>query len=121
MLGFSLALRYLILVVQSGRDRVVAVVRLVAKPVERSECQRVDPIYVIVATVAGGDEAQSRSQVQQDIGCLIDDEVAVFEDWWRADRQVDAIVGDFAVDVCENLLDPVLDLGGVCVLGPSLF
>lgn len=78
----ALRLLFLVFVVLLDGDGMVRVVRLVAEAIQRRQRELVETVDRI-RVVRGTREAELRRQVQEDVGQLVDDQVAVSEDGRR--------------------------------------
>lgn len=79
--GLSFRFLLLLLVVRGRGDGVVRVVRFVAEPVQGCERELVDVVDGVLVA-CGAREAELRREVEEDVGRLAEEEVAVPERWW---------------------------------------
>lgn len=116
VLALLQTLLLLVLIVQTRRDWVMTVMRLVAQAIQCGKRQLVDNIYAILIGITGfRREAQLGAQVQEDVWGLVDDQVAVPEDGRCEDRGVELVVACvLGVDEGQDLVDAVLDM---CCVG----
>lgn len=100
--GFPLGFLLLLLVVRGYGDRVVRVVRFVTQPIQRRQRQLVDVVGGVPIAL-GPREAELRAQVEEDVGRLAEEQVAVPErrrrQWRRVGRVAFVLVGD---EGCEG-------------------
>lgn len=96
---------------------------LIAQPIQRRQRQRINPVQParVLGRVRREGPPQAGAEVQQDVGRLADDDVAVLQDWRCEGRRVDAVVGGFALDEGEDFVHAAVGEGCVGVVGAGLF
>jgi hypothetical protein len=119
----ALGLVLLVLVVQTRRDRVMRVVNLITQSIQSGEGKLIDVINPIAFIVERGRKSKVLAEIEQNVGGLADDQIAVSQKRRRASGSVEVIANSVCTNQASQLGDdgPLVGHGEVFVLDAGFF